>query len=198
VRRVFLTLLACSLLGTGAAGCGNSNGNTSSRSGSTTSGSRSTADAGTSTVSKLDRDGDHDNNDDDSYVLGFGHVADAADNREITTLIRRYFAAAATNNGRQACSILTPFVAEVVVEQYGHTPALRGGSCAQVMSKLFAHEHRELVGKHDNLRVIRVGVEGDVARVGLEFPEIHTIRQIRMRRQGNRWTVLDVLDHLIE
>jgi hypothetical protein len=147
---------------------------------------------------KVDRDQDYDNNDDDSYVLGFGQPAGPLDKQKITTLVRHYFSAAAVEDGARACALITPFFAETVVEQYGHTPELRGKTCAAVMSKLFKNNHREIADKNAHLKVMRIGIEGNIARVALSFPEIPTIKQIRIRRVGNRWTVLDLLDHLIE
>ncbi len=186
------------LLGFAVGACTSSSKGTSTRGGSTAAAATpSTVTTATSTPPKKDRDDDLDNNDDDEYVLLFGHPAEAADNRAIATTIHRYFAAAAAEDGAKACSMLTPFVAEAVVEQDRHT-ALEGKTCASVMSKLFKLDHRELLDKSAHLKVMRIGIEGDRSRVALEFPEIPVIRQITMRRQGGRWTVLDQLDHLIE
>jgi hypothetical protein len=197
--KLLLALLSSSLLAVGVAACGNSDSATSTLSPSD-HGTKSSASATTGrilTIHKKDRDNDEDNNDDDGHVLNFGHV-DASDSQIITTLVSRYFAAAAAEDGKEACSLLTPFVAETVVEQDGHTAGLRGSSCAVVMSKLFTHHHRELAGNSANLKVMRVGVEGDRARVALEFPEIPVVRQITARREGNRWTILNLLDGIIE
>jgi hypothetical protein len=195
--RPLLTLLACALLGGAASACGGSSQSSITRSTSDAAAAHTSAKPGVSTPPRKDRDEDLDNNDDDYYVLGFGHAAGAADNRAIATMLRRYFAAAAAEDGAKACSLLTPFVAEAIVEQNRHTP-LEGKTCTIVMSKLFKVNHRELLGKSANLKVMRIGVEGNRSRVALQFPEIPVIRQITMRRQDNRWTVLDQLDHLIE
>jgi hypothetical protein len=192
--RALSALLACALLGTAVSACGAD----SSRSTTTQSTSNAAAARqGASTALRKDHDEDFDNNEDDSYVLGFGHLADTPERQAITTLIRRYFAAAAGEDGAKACSLLTAFVAEDVVEQDRHT-ALEGKTCATVMSKLFVLDHRELLGKSANLKVIRIGILGARSRVTLEFPEIPVIRQITLRHEGARWTVLDLLDHLIE
>ncbi len=188
-------LLLCTVLCAGFLGCGDSSKSARTRGASVPVSAQAHS---SSTSTKRDRDEDYDNNDDDYYVLGFGRPAGATDAQAITTLVRRYFASAAAENGAEACALITPFFAETVVEQYGHTPQLRGNTCAAVMSKLFKNNHKEIAAKNSHLKVMRIGVEGDVARVGLEFPEIPTITQIRIRRQGKRWTVLDLLDHLIE
>lgn len=189
-----LGLLACALLIMGLAACGASHGDTTVHGVA----DRPATSGGSKAHRKKDRDNDEDNNDDDYHVLDFGHVADAADNQTIKSILVRYFAIAASGDGARACSMLTPFIAESVVEVDGHAPVLRGHSCAVVMSKLFKQHHVELVGKSAGLKVVRVGVEGDRSIVALEFSEIPVVRQISLRRVGNRWTVLDLLDGLLE
>jgi len=185
-----LALLVAAALAMTLIACGSSGRPT--RTGSVTSSTHA------NTAHKKDRDNDEDNNNDDYHVLGFGHLADPAEHRAIATLIGAYFAAAAAEDGARACSLLAPFVAETVVEQDGHTAALKGSTCSAVMSKLFKQNHAELVGKSAALKVMRVGVEGDRARIALEFPEIPVVRQITARREGHRWSVIDLLDGNIE
>jgi hypothetical protein len=145
-----------------------------------------------------DRDNDGDHNDDDGRVLNYGHPASAADRRSSVTLVTRYFAAAAAADGAKACALLVPLTAESVVEEDGHSAALSGRSCAAVMSKLFRLHHRMLVEKRAALEVISVRIEGNKGLAVLDFPEIHEVRQLGVRRVDGAWKVVDLLDGIIE
>lgn len=147
---------------------------------------------------KKDRDNDEDNNNDDYHVLAFGKPAAPADDHAIRVLVTSYFAAAAAEDGRAACKMLTPFIAETVVEKWGHTGQLKGTTCAVVMTKLFKKNQALLAGKHATLQIGRVGVEGDRSLVALEFSSIHEARQITAHRAEGRWTMLTLLDGIIE
>jgi hypothetical protein len=147
---------------------------------------------------KNDRDNDGDHNDDDAHLLYFGRAADTAERNASMALVTHYFAAAAAEDGPRACSLLVPFIAESVVENYGHTPALRGTTCAAVMSKLFKQHHALLATKSSALKVAAVRVEGDKALVILEFPTISEVRQLTERRQGSAWKVQTLLDGILE
>jgi hypothetical protein len=194
MRRVPL-LLASMSLAMGLAACGASDGSTAAHD---TSRRTSATGEGTSTLHVRDRDGDVDHNDDDYRILGFGHAADVSESQTITTLIDRYFADAVARDGAKACSLLTPFIEESVVEGDGQTPELRGNSCAAVLSKLFTHHHQELVGKRAGLKVMRIGIGGNISLVALEFSEIPVVREITLQRVGDRWTVRELLDGLME
>lgn len=157
-----------------------------------------TSSLSTTDAHRRDRDNDGDNNDDDQHVLDFGHVAGASDQRAITSLVQSYFAAAAAENGRAACALLTPFVAESVPENNGHSPQLRGSTCATVMTKLFAVNHRALTRKQADMKIVRIGVGGDKALVAIEFYSIPELRQTTARRVNGRWTELHLLDGIVE
>ncbi len=145
-----------------------------------------------------DRDNDNDHNDDDWHVLDFGHVADRSDTQAISVLVKHYYAAAAAENGARACALLTPFVAESVVEEHEADPDVRGPSCAEVMRKIFTRYRRELTQKNLSLKIARIGVEGDRSLIALSFPEIPEVRQITARYAAGRWTILRLLDDIIE
>lgn len=149
-------------------------------------------------TSGSDRDNDNDHNDDDQHVLDYGHVAGPTEARAITSLLRRYYAAAATGNGAQVCSLLAPFVAETVAEQYAQPLGVHRHTCAATMSKLFSIHHRELVGEQATLRFYRIGVEDGRSLVALDFASIPEVRQITVRKLEGRWTVLGLLDGIIE
>lgn len=143
-----------------------------------------------------DRDNDTDRNDDDSHYLEFGHLAGPIDRRETVDLVKRYFVAAAAEDGAKACALLAPFVAESVAEVYEES--LKSKTCASAMTILFRRHHSSLVAKHKSLQSPEVRVEGNVALVILEFPPLPEVRQIPLRRVNGTWTVLELLDNFLE
>ncbi|HEY5192440.1 MAG TPA: hypothetical protein VIJ39_01050 [Solirubrobacteraceae bacterium] len=98
---------------------------------------------------------------DDEPILDYGHAASAMDRRIITALVTRYYAAAAADDGAEACSIIYSVVAEAVPESYESAPGLHGSTCAGVMTKVFGQHHRQMVADSAVLKVMRVRVEGD-------------------------------------
>jgi hypothetical protein len=145
-----------------------------------------------------DRDNDGDHNDDDLHMLGFGYEAGPADYRASVTLLKAYYAAAASENGAKACTLLAPFLAESVAEHVGDSPALRGKTCAVVMSKLFATTHKLLVEENATLQIQAIRVGGDRALAAIYFPSIPEVRQMAERRIDGGWKLLTLLDTLIE
>lgn len=193
-----LGALAATALGLGVASCGGSSDVAASRNPSHAAASRSTVVTSNFSTHDNDRDNDGDHNDDDEKVLYYGHAADPADQSASIALVRRYFAAAAAENGATACSLLVPFIAESVVEDEGQSPGLHGGTCAAVMAKLFRRDHRLLALKNDTLKVIDVRVAGGKALAVLDFPTIPEVRQLVERRVAGRWRLLELLDGILE
>lgn len=79
-------------------------------------------------------------------IAEYGHEASPADKQAITALVKRYYAAAAADDGATACSLIHSTLSESVAEDYGQAPGpanLRGKTCEVVMSKLF----RQLPGQ---------------------------------------------------
>lgn len=164
-------------------------------------GGASTGNGGTTNSSahrRVDRDDDYDNNDDDAHVLDYGQPATGMTKQALTTLIRRYYAASASEDGAAACRMLLPFLAESVAEQYGHDPGLRGRTCATVMSKLFAQRHHLLAGESATLKFVAVRVGGGHALIVLSFANLPEVRQIRALGEGTNWHIHDLLDGILE
>lgn len=187
-------LLATALLGTGSGACGDSGQGANSASVASTGSPASSiveSHASTST-NESEAHGLYDG--DDGPVLDYGHTANAVDWQAITALVKRYFAAAAVEDGAKACSLLYFFVAESVADDYGHTPSLRGRTCAEVMSKLFKQHHRELAIENATLKVITVKVEGDKALEVMQFATWLRARKIPVRRERSTWKILELLD----
>ena len=178
-----LGLLVVALLGLGVTACG---------------GSSKATTASSATSPKRDRDDDGDHNDDDAHVLEYGQAANTAERRALIALVTRYYAAAAAADGGKACTLLMPFIAESVAENYGHTSALRGKSCGVVMSKLFKLHHQVLVGENATLKFVTVRVEGGKSLMVLSFSTLPEVRQIAARRDGSTWRILQLLDGILE
>jgi hypothetical protein len=73
-------------------------------------------------------------------ITEYGQEASPADKKAITALVKRYYAAAAADDGATACSLIYSPLSESVAEDYGQAPgpaSLAGKTCQVVMSKLF-------------------------------------------------------------
>lgn len=180
IARVLAALLAFALLSIGTSACG---GATASHS---------------STTVKRDRDNDLDHNDDDAQALDWGHAAGPADRATITSLLTRYYAAAAAEEGATTCHLLMPFMAEAVAEDYGHNTETPGHSCAAVMRKLFALRHQLLVIESASLKIYAMRVGEGKALTFLTFATLPEVREITERRDGSEWKVLELLDQILE
>src|ERR1700722_12371876 len=184
--RPLLALLVAVLLCAGAYACGDS-------------GQSESHSATSANVPKTDRDNDGDHNDDDGYVLDFGHAASAAESEPLKTLVTNYFAAAAAENGARACALMIPFMAESIVENLSHSPGLSGRSCAVVLSKHFAQQHSELVAKNSALKFYAVRIGPGKALTVLSFSILPEVRQLIERRDSNgEWRMLSALDGILE
>jgi hypothetical protein len=84
---------------------------------------------------------------DDAAALSFGHRANRREITALTALSTRYYAAAAAGDGAAACAMQRRVLAAAAVEDYsrGGPPYMRGAkTCAETMTRLFAHEHASL------------------------------------------------------
>jgi hypothetical protein len=197
--RYLLVLMVSATLAVGLQACGFGGTRSGSSAGASVARGRSSGPATANPVAQeKDRDNDGDHNDDDAGILEYGHVASASDQHISVALVTRYFAAAAAEDGRTACRLLAPAIAETVAEDEGHSPGLEGRTCPVVMSKLFKRDHRMLAEKKATLKVTRVRIEGSRALAVLEFSSIPETRQITERRVGNTWRIVDLVDGIIE
>ncbi len=146
----------------------------------------------------VDRDGDTDHNDDDNVNLDYGHAPSRAERAEMVSLVRGYYSAAVAENGTKACALLAPLLAESVAEEYGHTAAVSGHSCATVVSKIFKLRHAELLVKNATLKLPDMRVQGNKGIAILEFPAIAEVRKIDEHRVDGKWRMFNVLDTIIE
>jgi hypothetical protein len=150
-----------------------------------------------------DRDNDSDNSSgsyfdgDDKSVRGLGHAASAADGKTIERLVKRYFAVAVAEDGKTACSMISSGIAKSIPETLGGGAGplyARGATtCAAVMSKTFAHYHRQLAAHAPTLEVSAVRVDGNDGLAVLAFKALPG-RQLRVARDGGVWRVGALLD----
>lgn len=170
-----LTMALVVWLSMGVAACGGAS--KEATSGSSTSSNAAadsaivTTSSAASTPSRLreDRDKDYGDSDSDSYfdnddynTVNYPYTARPAEIRAVTALVKRYLAAAVTDDGATACSLIYSLFAEAIPETLGlpptGTPALRGKTCAVVMSKLFKINHAQLAAESATLEVATVRV----------------------------------------
>lgn len=127
----------------------------------------------------------------------FGPAASPAEHEAIAIIVKRYYDAAAEDNGALACTLLDPLVAEAAVEEHrpGKGPAvLRGRGCAQVLTKLFAQRHRELVEEAAALRVGWTQTKEQRATVLADFGPTRE-RLVLVHRSHGVWQMDALLDN---
>jgi hypothetical protein len=147
----------------------------------------------------LDDDSEEDRGHQDSDDVGIvflGHVANPNETAMVVALIKRYYEAAAAEDGHLGCSLLAPAIAESVVEDYGRPPgppALRGGTCAVVVSKVYRQRHRRLVAGTARLHVVQVRTSGSQGLALLTFGSTFR-RYLPLRRHRGAWKVASFFD----
>ncbi len=190
--RFSLAFLVAALVCVGLGACG----------GGSASGTSASESAGRQTLPRIevtedaDEDSDKYGSEPDNEHEAFGHPADATDARLVTALVKRYYAAAAHEDGAAACGLLYSLFAESVAETYGEasgSPSLHGDTCAQVMSKLFAQMHRRL-SDGTAVRVAAVRVEFDLASAQFGFAGMKPTRYTMARRERGVWKLDLLLD----
>jgi hypothetical protein len=181
MRKTLLTLLAIVLAGVGATSCG-------------------VSESARSTPPLPDSDGPNDNpskpEEDDNGTRYFGREADAAETLAVAGLVKRYYAAGAAGDGATACSLIYSVIARSVPEEYGRPPgppALRGNTCAAVMSKLFKQRHGLLLADLAKLSVADLRVGGERAVALLSFGRGRE-RYIPVRRERRVWKIDELFD----
>jgi hypothetical protein len=133
---------------------------------------------------------------DDHEVVEYGHAAGAADKQVVTAFARRYVKAAAAEDGATACSMIIPSLVKLIPKSYGR-PAdssyMIGNTCAEVMSKLFKHLHRELATEAAGLRVTGVRVRGNRAYALMAFTTTPEPRYLVVERVGGVWKTNELI-----
>ena len=174
MTRVAGALLASALIALGASACGSSTqGHSASLAGET--GTQS------ATAGNLSGAG--------TAIAAYGQAANASDAQAIATLVKRYYAAAAAEEGAQACSLTYYIEVETLPERYGGPPGprwLHGAStCPALLTRVFKHFHNQLTGAID---VKAVRVRGVSAQALVGFPGLPD-GVVKIRREGDVWKV---------
>jgi hypothetical protein len=208
--RSLLALFAI-VFSTGATACGGASKGAGSASqtspgavaSSSTQATTASSIASTQTNLKRDRDGDYDNSGngtydkDDSVVLRYGHAAGASDRQAVAAVVKRYYAAAAAGDGAKGCSLIYSIFAETIPEDYGRPPAgppaLRGKTCAAVMSKVFKQSQPQLAADYATLKVTGVRLEGNRGWALLSFKAMPA-RSILVHSERGAWKIYALLD----
>jgi hypothetical protein len=200
-----LALLSVGLLSACIAACGSASKETSSHTSSsahtdTTTGSASLAPAPVQSAVDADKDNDlsapYDDKSNDS-LLSSGHRAGPSEARAITALLKRYYAAAAAENGLRACAMLYSTLAEAVAEDYGQSPPgppyMKGTTCPAVLRMAFGHFHPQIALELPKLEVAHVRLVEGHGLVVLRFGALPE-RQIAVRRERHTWKLATLLD----
>lgn len=176
MTRVAIALPASMLLALGAGACGSATqGHNASPAGET--------DVRGTTVSDPSGAG--------TAISSYGRAPSAPEADAIVTLVKRYYAAAAAENGALACSLTYYIEVETLPEQYGGPPGprwLHGAStCPALLTRVFEHFHSELTGSVDALAVrVKDGRGKELVDFpGLRLPE----GVVKVRREGDAWKV---------
>lgn len=155
--------------------------------------------------SKQPRDGDNDldsaansgYDSDDRSVLALGHPANPAVKHAVASLVKGYFAAAASEDGQAACSMLVSSISKSVPQDLGQSPGppyLHGKTCAVVMRKVFKQDHRQLALYPATIQVAAVRVSRSVGVAVLRFKTLPR-RQVRIvRDEDGTWKIEAYLD----
>ena len=205
-----LVLLAVAPLALYASACGGSgrSGSTAQSSSATTAPTSTVATSASDTTSppaltKPDSDKDNDisaykDKADNGEVLDYGRAASPADQRAVTDLVKRYYAAALAEDRAKACAMIYSTLSEGVAEDYGQAsagpPYLRAGkTCSEVMVLLFKHSHNQLAAEVPKLKVSRVRLNGRRGWAVLSFGSLPE-REISVGREGHTWKVSMLID----
>jgi hypothetical protein len=195
--RMLFVLLVVTLLSVGVVACGKtSNGAVSStHSNTTATGSDTATSVSTSTSQSSTKGGGFRTSEPGPYESG-GVVASAADRREVTAVVKRYYAAVATDDGAEACQLLYPPLGKSIAEDYGNSAKplyMRGNTCAVVMSKLFRHRRGRPTSDVAGIEVTGVRILNGIAAVALLRSPTMRLGETSLHREGATWTVEQML-----
>jgi hypothetical protein len=157
-------------------------------------------------ANKGDKDADFDNDakdrergyhdSDDGEIVNFGKAAGEPEAAQLTSLVKRYYAAAAAENGAQACAIMRKLTVQSVPEDYGSGAGpkyLRGKTCPVVMVKLFKHQHAQLSAPY---AITGMRVQGNQADV-LLGSTMNPASYFRLEREGGAWKSVGMVASLL-
>jgi hypothetical protein len=191
MTKTSLVPLALAVLALGIGACGKS-GPTAHSAADIASGSA----AGGNLAGKAllgDRDGDDHGSgyrdSDDGEISAYGHAASATEAAVIASVVRAYYAAAASGDGQRACALTYYLDAETLPEKYGEPPGplwLKGArTCPALLARVFANYHKKLTVP---VVVTGVRVNGSHADALVGFKTL-AAGYVKLRREGNSWKI---------
>jgi hypothetical protein len=127
----------------------------------------------------------------DDYISTYGKEAEGADRQAIISLVTRYYAAAAADDGATACTLLYSTLEKAIPEDYGRPPgppSTRGKTCPVVLRKFFKHPPRQPVSGLASTKVTGVRIRGSHAFVQLTSKTVPT-SEISVQREGTKWKI---------
>jgi hypothetical protein len=145
-----------------------------------------------------DRDGDRDGSGDGPYdsddktYLDYGHAASRPVATAITTLVHRYYADIAANDGVGACSLIDKSIVSEFAPTSGTTDRGDGG-CASALTSLFGHAFDRTSAELLAIDVTAVRVQADRALALLLLPTSE-VRLMPLEREAGAWRLNGLLD----
>jgi predicted small lipoprotein YifL len=182
-----LTVLVSVLLVVSVCACGSSSKGTNSSPPASVSSTTSTASSTQQSEKQVDPT---------KAIVDFGQPASAANRQTIVALVRRYYMAAAAEDGAKACPLIYSLFEEAIAEDYGQPPgppSLRGKTCPVVMSKLFKQQHKQEATDLATLRVTGVRVDRKRGVVLLSFKE-NPRRYLHVQLEHGTWKINSLTD----
>lgn len=137
---------------------------------------------------------------DDASIRFYGHQAGAPEQQAITTLIERYYAAAAQDDGARACRLVHSLIAETIPEQ-DEVSTGKHETCAIAFSLLLRRLHKQrapesaTAKESATLKVIGVRVDGDIALALLRFGKAPEPDHITVHLEGRTWKIWELFGH---
>jgi hypothetical protein len=129
--------------------------------------------------------------DDIAFLQTWGSPMRSPERLAVATLVRRYFAAAASENGRLACSLVAPSVALGAAQGQLESSESRG--CAATLTRLFAEQHRQLTEQQPStMAVVEVRVDGEHALAVLAFKR-SPVAYVLLDRESGAWRLDSLL-----
>jgi hypothetical protein len=199
--KVFFALLVVSLLSFDVVACGGSGSGSASRahSSAVASAGGATVPASTS-ASQTSTTGEGPGASERELDETVGVAAGEADRLAVSSIVKRYYAAVAADNGVQACSLLYQPLAKSFDEDYSEVSGpreLRGKSCIEITSKLFRHRRGQPTSDVSGIEVTGVRVVNDIMAVALLHSPTMPVGDISLQREGGIWRVDEMLGNTL-
>lgn len=206
-----LALLAAILLCAGAGGCGSKSGRISTKTypdanvaaTSRTPSTPSTTADHIGGYLKSDGDADEDDkrkhiapaeSDDTLFLETYGKKVDRTDQRTVTALVKRYYAAAAAADGTATCSMLDSSLIAGLAQGQSQTAPGASASCAVIATSLLKQRHTRLAADDaGSMIVIQVRARGNLGLAVVGF-KTTPISEILLKHEQGTWKIGALFD----